>query len=360
MQQDYSLPMLLSQIQTQIEKSKKILVTGHTGFKGVWLTLLLERLGYEVCGISLEAEDGSLYNSLNRRGLIQEQFIDIRERKILHSAISNINPSIVFHLAAQPLVLKSYNESVETFETNVIGTANLLDAAFKTENVEAISVITTDKVYANNNSGIRFKEVDPLFGKDPYSASKVGTEAVVAAWEQIKKTSSGPLVTSLRAGNVVGGGDFAENRLLPDLVRGFIRNEKVQIRNGKSTRPWQHALDPLAGYLLATAHRIQSDDFTSMNFSPDGDSLSVEQVSEIACSTWGDGAKVEISNSNSDLEAVSLQLDSSLAKEKLNWTPRWTQEESILATVRWWREVHKGKLSIKEACENDLDYLLNG
>ena len=355
---DYSLPMILDEFRSQIKTNKKILITGHTGFKGVWLTLLLERLGYEVCGISLEAENDSLYQNLNRHGIIQERILDLRDRGQLLETINEMNPSIIFHLAAQPLVLKSYREPVETFEINTIGTANLLDAAFKSHAIEAVSVITTDKVYANNDSGTRFKESDPLFGKDPYSASKVATESVVSAWQKIRSTSSGPLLTAFRAGNVIGGGDHAENRLLPDLVRGFRSGKRVTIRNGKSTIPWQHTLDPLTGYLLGTAHNLKHQDFTAMNFAPDGESLSVARVSEIACETWGEGAEVEIHEDNSGLEALTLQLDSSLAKKKLGWKPAWSQEEAVRETVKWWLNVNQAKLSPKEACEIDLDYLL--
>lgn len=350
--------MLLDEFQRQIGQSKKILITGHTGFKGTWLTLLLERLGYEVCGISLEAEKGSLHQVLNRAGAIQESYVDVRNREKLQSTLDEMNPSIVFHLAAQPLVLKSYSEPVETFEVNVLGTANLLDSAFKSRSIEAISVVTTDKVYANNNSGKKFIEKDPLAGKDPYSASKVATEAVVAAWQQIKKTSSGPFLLSLRAGNVIGGGDHAENRLLPDLVRGFINGEEVVIRSGKSTRPWQHALDPLTGYLMATADQIKNDALSAVNFAPTGESLSVERVSEIARSEWGSGAKIKFQNDESELEALSLQLDSSQALQKLNWRPSWSQEDAVKATIKWWRDVHLGRLTAFEACQLDLDHLL--
>lgn len=355
---DYSLAMVLDEFQKQMSKSKKILVTGHTGFKGAWMTLLLERIGYEVCGISLEPQKNSLYHQLSREGVIQETYLDIRNRTGLQDAINEMKPSIVFHLAAQPLVLRSYEEPVETFETNAIGTANLLDASFKLDFIEAVSVITTDKVYANNNSGRKFIESDPLFGKDPYSASKVATESVVSAWQQIRKISSGPLITAFRAGNVIGGGDQAENRLLPDLVKGFIQERTVEIRNGKSTRPWQHVLDPLAGYLMATAQNLKQEEFTALNFAPDGESLSVENVSNIACSAWGKGAKIEIKNDDSALEALTLQLDSTLAKEKLGWRPAWTQEEAVVATVEWWSDITRNNLSIAEACEDDINFLL--
>lgn len=349
--------MLLDEFQSQVEKSKKILVTGHTGFKGTWLTLLLERLGYEVCGLSLEPEEGSLYNRINRTGVIEERILDIRSRDQVSACIKEMKPSIIFHLAAQPLVLKSYEEPVETFETNVMGTVNILDSAFRNNFVEAITVITTDKVYQNDNLGLRFKESDPLSGKDPYSASKVGTEAAVATWQQIRKATSGPHLISVRAGNVIGGGDHAQNRLLPDLIRGFVKCEEVIIRNGSSTRPWQHVLDPLSGYLLATAHKIKNDDFTSMNFAPAGESLTAAQVAHIAAQTWGAGALINIQDNNSKLEAISLQLDSSLAHEKIKWTPKWSQEEAIEATAKWWLQVHKEKVTALEACVHDMEIL---
>ncbi len=351
--------MDLDEFQAVIGKSKKILITGHTGFKGVWLTLLLERLGYEVCGISLEPEPNSLFLKMNRHNSIHEKMVDIRDRASLNKAISEMKPSIIFHMAAQPLVLRSYESPVETFETNVTGTANLLDIAFRNDLIEAVSVVTTDKVYANNNSGRKFIETDPLFGKDPYSASKVGTESVVAAWQQIRKTSSGPVLSVLRAGNVIGGGDHAENRLLPDLIKGFISEKTVEIRNGKSTRPWQHVLDPLMGYLFATASNLKKEEFTAMNFAPDGESLSVQKVAEIACRAWGVGAQVEIHNDSSGLEALALQLDASLAKEKLGWQTCWTQEEAIVSTVRWWSDVTRNDKKISEACQEDINYLLS-
>ena len=199
-----------------------ILITGHTGFKGTWLTFLLERLNVPVIGLSLEPEKDSLFDRAKRTGVIPEAFIDIREFHAISRFISEHQPSAVIHMAAQPLVLQSYKTPRETFETNVMGTANVLDAAFKTNSVEAVVVVTTDKVYRNDNSGQSFVETDPLAGKDPYSASKVGTESVVAAWQQIAKISGGPKVISVRAGNVIGGGDWAEDRLMPDLIRGLV------------------------------------------------------------------------------------------------------------------------------------------
>jgi CDP-glucose 4,6-dehydratase len=232
--------------------SGPVLITGHTGFKGTWLTILLEKLGIPTIGYSLKPLQGSLFERAEVTGRIPELFADIRDRNSLNSFIELHKPSCVIHMAAQPLVLESYNNPFETFDINVMGTVNLLETSFNHDFIQSIVVVTTDKVYRNDNSGRKFIETDPLEGKDPYSASKVATEAVVSAWQQISKAQGGPRVISVRAGNVIGGGDFANNRIIPDLVRSIMIEKKdVVIRNPESTRPWQHVLDSLAGYILA-------------------------------------------------------------------------------------------------------------
>ena len=205
-----------------------VLLTGHTGFKGTWMTFLLEHLDVPVVGYSLPAEKDSLYDRAERVGVIPEKFGDILNYELLEQFIDKHNPSTIIHMAAQPLVLKSYENPRATFDVNVMGTANVLDIAFKKDFIEAIVIVTTDKVYKNDDSGRAFIETDPLGGKDPYSASKVGTEAVVAAWQQIAKISGGPQVYSARAGNVIGGGDFAESRLIPDIIRGLVRGATLR------------------------------------------------------------------------------------------------------------------------------------
>lgn len=340
-----------------IGQDKKVLITGHTGFKGTWLTLLLQTFGMEVCGLSLPAEENSLYSRLARSGAIQEHFVDIRNHEAVSTSLSELRPSIIFHLAAQPLVLKSYSKPRETFETNVMGTVNLLDCAFDLSSTEIISVVTTDKVYRNGNEPVRFKESDALEGKDPYSASKVGTEAAVSAWQQMRKLKNGPLVISLRAGNVIGGGDFAENRLLPDLVRGFSKGRPVEIRNPNSTRPWEHVLDPLYGYVKATGNALAGNGESTYNFAPNGSSLSVGEVAQISQKTWGRGATVLTSETSDDFEAITLELDSSRSRDVLKWVPAWSQENAIIATIDWWKKVLSEKASPAEACASDLEYL---
>lgn len=337
-----------------------VMVTGHTGFKGTWLTLLLERLGISVVGLSLPPEPNSLFARANRIGGIPELMGDIRDFETVKNFVLKHNPTSIIHMAAQPLVLESYRAPRETFETNVMGTVNLLDSAFQANSVEVAVIVTTDKVYRNDNSGRLFIESDALAGKDPYSASKVGTEAAVAAWQQISKISGGPRVVSVRAGNVIGGGDWAENRLIPDLIRGFFSDETVKIRNPENTRPWQHVLDPLIGYLLTLEATLSGQELTSINFGPEEESLSVSSVVDIARRTWPFDTTVEFVESKSEfsVEAERLQLDSQKARESLNWQPTWSQSDAVAATVNWWEKVLFEKTEPSSACADDIDVLL--
>ena len=341
-----------------------LLLTGHTGFKGTWMTFLLEHIGVPVVGYSLPAHRNSLFERAERKGAIPEAFDDVRNYEALERFIDFHKPATIIHMAAQPLVLKSYENPRETFDVNVMGTVNVLEIAFKKEFVKAIIVVTTDKVYRNDNSGRAFVETDPLEGKDPYSASKVGTEAVVAAWQQIARVSSGPTVASVRAGNVIGGGDFADNRIIPDLIRGVISNKPIKIRNPESTRPWLHVLDPLWGYLLTLAEIMELKQINNVNFSPRGKSLSVAEVIEIATSSW-EKIKTEISvikpadAKEYQAESKELNLDSSLAISLLGWGPIYTQQESVLSTVNWWKDFLNNKVSAEELCILEIIDFLN-
>ena len=335
--------------------NEPVLITGHTGFKGSWMTQFLDMLGIEWVGLSLQPKPDSLYKSINQRNK-REYFVDIRNYEHLKNVINTINPKYVIHLAAQPLVLNSYIEPRETFETNILGTVNLLDALVANSSTSKIVISTTDKVYKQKKFKRSFSESDSLGGKDPYSWSKVGTEAVIGAWQQISKTQGGPKIISVRAGNVIGGGDSSQNRLLPDLIKGFISNSCIEIRNPKSTRPWQHALDPLSGYLLALATDSKE---TAFNFSPNSKSLSVEEVTKIAQREWGSLSLINFSKIEDTLETTSLSLKSAKAKKKLNWHSVWTQEESVVSTVEWWKNVTKKRLSPSEACIKDISELLD-
>lgn len=334
-----------------------ILITGHTGFKGTWLMLLLEELGIQAYGLSLPAERNSMYDRLMMKGKNPEVFSDIRDQSEILRIIKDIEPAAIIHLAAQPLVLESYRTPVDTFSTNVMGTAHILDAASKVKSVKAVGVSTTDKVYLNENLGNAFKEDSPLGGKDPYSASKVGTEQVIRAWQQISLINQGPSILSMRAGNVIGGGDFAKDRLLPDLIRAALFEETVAVRNPKSTRPWQHVLDPLYGYLLFMESSLHGSPTKVLNFATSEKSLSVDDVTSIFTSRFPK-LIVEIQDSKIyEQESQLLDLDSSLATQEIGWKSRVNQREAVNQTIDWWVNQIKTPSSIDTTSHQIKKYL---
>jgi CDP-glucose 4,6-dehydratase len=348
----------IAQLNKIKNSGRPVLITGHTGFKGAWLTLLLEFQGIEVVGYSLEPEEKSLYERLNRRGQVDETFSDIRDFEKLEKFINKTRPEIIFHLAAQPLVLDSYLNPRETFDVNLTGTVNLLETVRRVDFVKCTLVSTTDKVYKNLENKHRFTEDDPLFGKDPYSASKVGVENVIAAYQNFSKISEGPKVVALRSGNVIGGGDISRNRLIPDLVKSFSQNSVAIIRNPESTRPWQHALDPLIGYALTAETILGGGVISAINFGPKGDPLSVLDVAKLAKSTWGNNAEIAIQPDDNFLESQNLQLDSTFAHKSLNWHPCWTQESAVIESISWWKSVILEKVSPHERCIQDIQLRL--
>ncbi len=354
---DYSSLVKYTRFRELNNLEGPIMITGHTGFKGAWLTYLLREMNMNVVGLSLPAEPTSLYARSKMEGLVPEVFGDIRDKEIVKQTISNFAPSAIIHMAAQPLVVKSYELPAETFETNVQGTANVLDSAFSASSVKVVAVVTTDKVYKNTNTGRKFIETDALEGRDPYSASKVGTEAVVAAWQQIARLQNGPHVFSLRAGNVIGGGDFAENRLFPDFVRAKTSNQELMIRNPESSRPWQHALDPLLGYLMAVEAALQGDLVEHLNFGPTESSLRVSQVLEIVNSYWK--LKYRLVSGLNNSEAQLLDLDSTLAHSLLGWKPVFTQQKAITETITWWDQVLLDQIPANEACQQAVKKFLS-
>jgi len=337
-----------------------ILITGHTGFKGTWLTFLLEHLGVSTIGYSLAPEKDCLYDRAKLTGKIPEIYADIRDVETFRKFLGTHKPSAIIHMAAQPLVLQSYKTPRETFDVNIMGTVNVLDEAFAADFVRAVIVVTTDKVYRNDNTGRAFVETDPLEGKDPYSASKVGAEAAVSAWQQIQKVSGGPKVVSVRAGNVIGGGDWAKNRLIPDLVRGFISGDPVEIRNPESTRPWQHVLEPLVGYLMTLEFVLEGGIVSSVNFAPDGESLSVDEVVKIAQLYWAQNSNTKYSllQTPNKIEASNLSISPALARSLFGDYFRWTQVDSIVKTINWWEKVLLEKAGPSETLLVDLiDFL---
>ena len=318
-----------------------ILITGHTGFKGTWLTFLLEHLGVSTVGYSLAPEKDCLYDRAQLTGKIPEINADIRDLETFRKFLGTHKPSAIIHMAAQPLVLQSYKTPRETFDVNIMGTVNVLNEAFAADFVEAVIVVTTDKVYRNDNSGRAFVETDPLEGKDPYSASKVGAEAAVSAWQQIQKVSGGPKVVSVRAGNVIGGGDWAENRLIPDLVRGFISGEPVEIRNPESTRPWQHVLEPLVGYLMTLEYVLDGGTISSINFAPNGENLSVREITKIAQESWEAETEIRLvkTNDKSQVESLNLKLNSDYSKRIFPQLKKIDQVSAVQQSIIWWKNV---------------------
>ncbi len=322
-----------------VYKNRRILVTGHTGFKGSWLVLWLQILGAKVTGISLPPETSP--NHWNLLALDMESFhIDIRDELLLRQKIVEAKPEIVFHLAAQPLVRRSYRQPLETWATNVMGTANVLDACRQVEELAAIVVVTTDKCYENKEWDWAYREIDPLGGHDPYSASKGGSELVAASYRRsFFNTPSSPLLATARAGNVIGGGDWSEDRLIPDLVRSVEAGKPLEIRSPNATRPWQHVLECLSGYLVLGKQLVEGSKrcADAWNFGPDRDGN--RQVKQVLATLKADWPTVEwnCTDTPQPHEAQLLHLDSGKAREKLLWRPVWTFDEGVAATAEWYR-----------------------
>jgi CDP-glucose 4,6-dehydratase len=325
-----------------VYKDKKVLVTGHTGFKGTWLCLWLELLGAKVVGYSNAIPtQPSLFKLTAPK--VKTIWGDVRDVKKLKKVIQKEKPDIVFHLAAQPLVRASYQFPVETFETNVMGTANVLDS-LRGSSVKAAVIITTDKVYENNETGKAFKESDPLGGHDPYSASKGAAEIVVASYrnsffnnkEYGKKHHT--LIAAVRAGNVIGGGDFAVDRLMPDFIRAILAEKPLAIRNPQAIRPWQHVLEPLSGYLLLGERLLagKSQYAEAWNFGPEeADAKTVAWIVKKMCSKWAQGATYVVTKGPHPHEAHYLKLDIAKAKKKLKWQPLWDLETALDKIIVW-------------------------
>jgi len=318
---------------------RRVLVTGHTGFKGSWLSLWLQALGAEVAGIALDPSSEPSHWDLLRLSVADHR-IDIRDEAAVRGVLAAERPEIVFHLAAQPLVRRSYREPVTTWATNVMGTVHVLEAARNTPSVRAAVVVTTDKCYENREWPWAYRERDRLGGHDPYSASKAGAELVAASYRTaFLQEPSTPLLATGRGGNVIGGGDWSEDRLIPDLVRALVAREPLVIRSPRATRPWQHVLDCLSGYLLL-GQRLLAGDTTSAdawNFGPDREgNRTVEQVLGDLARTWPQ-LRWQVTSSPQAPEARLLQLDTAKAKMHLGWRPVWNLEKAVHHTADWYR-----------------------
>ena len=322
---------------------KRVLLTGHTGFKGSWLTLLLRDLGAEVVGFSLPPNSSkSLYTDARIRTEISSEFIqDIRDRVSVDTAMSESRIDYVFHLAAQAYVRRSVKNPIESFTTNIIGTANVLTSALATSSVLGVTVVTTDKVYENLGEKKFYSESDRLGGKDPYSSSKAAAELVVASIISSNNPRCIP-VTTVRGGNVIGGGDWGEERLVPDLVHALQFNSTLSIRNPNATRPWQYVLDCLFGYLLVAQSHIEkkTDVPKSVNFGPK-ESLSVIEVVSLFEGAFEKKVNHRIVQSSIP-EAGSLALDSSLARAYLGWSTSFSQIEAVIQTAKWYNNFKDG------------------
>ncbi|WP_217358744.1 CDP-glucose 4,6-dehydratase [Thalassococcus sp. S3] len=326
---------------------KRVLVTGHTGFKGSWLSLWLRHLGAKVYGLALAPDtQPSLFEQLSLEGDLDHRIGDIRDTTLVAARVAEADPDIVFHLAAQPLVLASYRDPLTTWATNVMGSAHVLEALRPRSKVCAVVMVTTDKVYQNHEWHHPYRETDPLGGHDPYSASKAAMEIAVDSWRKSFLGTESPVrVASARAGNVIGGGDWAANRLLPDIMRALAKGAPIAVRNPGAVRPWQHVLEPLAGYLKLAEHLWNDADpglQDCFNFGPEArDIRSAEALVNAVLHHWP-GTWDDRSDPNAPHEAGLLSLSVEKARAVLNVAPRWDFDRTVKHTVQWYRDVADG------------------
>lgn len=337
---------------------KRVFITGHTGFKGSWMCLWLNSLGAEVTGYALEPPtEPSLFNLCNIHKFIHSIKGDVRDLNLLHKSIRDARPEVIIHMAAQPLVRDSYINPVETYGINVMGTVNVLEAARNIKGIKALINVTTDKCYENKEWIWGYRENEPFGGYDPYSNSKACSELVTAAYRSSffnhgTYDTHGVAVASARAGNVIGGGDWARDRLITDCVSALVQGEKIRIRNPLAIRPWQHVLEPLAGYLnLAEKLYYKGAEFAEgWNFGPDeGDAKTVEWIVARLCKKWEGSAGYYVEKGEHPHEAIYLKLDCSKAKSRLEWYPKWNLEKAIDCIVDWAIDYKEGK-DIRETC----------
>lgn len=345
-------------------KNRRVLITGHTGFKGSWLSLWLNNLGAKIVGLSLPPNiEPSHFQYLNLD--VENFFVDIRDVNLVKDVLDQMQPEIVFHLAAQPLVRRSYDDPLETWSTNVMGTANLLDACRQISSVKAIVCITTDKCYDNQEWVWGYRETDRLGGHDPYSASKAATELVAASYRQafFGHTKS-PLLATARAGNVIGGGDWSQDRLIPDMIRSIEAEQPLEIRFPRATRPWQHVLESLSGYLLLGQRLLQgkSQYAEAWNFGPTMDSNCTVETVLKKMQIYLPDLSWQIASNPKLHEAGLLYLDSSKALNKLAWRPIWDIDQTLQKTADWYQAWLESKtvISHQQLCDYIDDARMKG
>ena len=346
-------------VDSSFWKGKKVFLTGHTGFKGSWLSLWLQNMGAIIKGYSLNVNTNpALFLEANVAEEMDSEIGDIRNLEQLTKSMVSFSPDILIHMAAQPLVRLSYLEPVDTYTTNVIGTVNVLESARKCSNLKAIVSVTTDKCYENKEWEWGYRENEPMGGHDPYSSSKGCAELVTSAYRRSffnsEETAS---LASARAGNVIGGGDWSEDRLIPDILRAFQKSESVLIRNPLSTRPWQHVLEPLSGYLvLAQELFLNGDTFAEgWNFGPkDQDCRSVSWILDKMVKYWGNNASWSLDKKYNPHEAGFLKLDCSKASNRLKWNPKWNLQLTLKSIVDW-HQLYTNGGDIKKQCLKEIN-----
>ncbi len=340
-------------------RDRRVFVTGHTGFKGAWLAEWLDSLGAQVTGYALDPPtEPNLFDALDLGSRVRHVVADVRDHDRLAAEVQAAQPSVIFHLAARALVRRAYEEPRETFETNVMGTVNVLEAARACPSVRAVVVVTSDKCYDNPETDHAFRETDPMGGRDPYAASKGAAELVTAAY-RASFFADGAAIASVRAGNVIGGGDWAPDRIVPDSVRALVAGEPIVVRNPEAIRPWQHVLEPLSGYLrlgallLDDGHRYEG----AWNFGPTEDRADepVRWVVERFLAEWGSGSwTTPVDPSGQPHEAQRLSLDSTKAREQLGWAPVWDAETAVRRTASWYREYYRAPASARGLVDHEL------
>jgi len=349
------------EINLDFWKNKKVLVTGHTGFKGSWLSLWLAQMGSKVVGVSLDPPTNpSLYSQINLNKYINSLRADIGNKKALSDICKKFKPEVIFHLAAQPLVVDSYKDPYYTFQTNFIGSLNILEIARSSNFVKSCIMVTTDKVYENKEQNTGYIETDSLNGSDPYSASKASTEILINSYIKSYFNKNGSnfstKIASVRAGNVIGGGDWANDRIIPDAVRSFLSGDDLKIRNPQSIRPWQNVLEPLGGYIILAQKLYEESNYSGgWNFGPnETDHKTVLEVISMLKKDWKAKNKIIISQSNNYIETKILKLNCTKAYKFLNWAPIWNLEKTIKKLTNWYKEDMVEKKLIK-ICISDIE-----
>ena len=334
-------------------KNRRVLITGHTGFKGSWLLLLLQKLGAEVFGYALKSDTTpSLFLQAELSDYCHHAIADVQDFSRIKKCVLSVQPDVIIHLAAQSLVRRSYSEPLETWRTNVLGTANRCAGV----------IVTTDKVYENREWHYAYRETDSIGGHDPYSASKASAELALASWRSSFFNLSGSQVrlASARAGNVIGGGDWSKDRIVPDMVQHLNEGTAIPVRNPKAMRPWQHVLEPLKGYLILAEQLYKSDDAelqSAFNFGPGSSSIrTVKNLVEEGLKHWP-GRWDNLAQHDAPHEAELLKLTSAKAQSLLEWKPRWDFEQAVRYTIDWYRRSHQGELAIELMNEQIDDYL---